>query len=208
MIERVFDGIWLCLCLVIMLRYTPVPRQIQYLVDAGYILGFLVLAGAVLLGFAMFRRQPTRAIPPPDRWHRQLAVLVQDLGMIGHSRYLALAFVQSLPYLLLQVIPIWAAFLGYGFDLSLYAAFVLLVILRLGSVVPQAAGNLGLFQLLTTACLSAIFGQDKAVAARFSLVLWGIVTLPLLAGGAVALAVTGAKFSELRKAAQEEANRV
>ena len=68
---------------------------------------------------------------------------MDDLGLIGHSRYLAVAFVQSLPYLLLQVIPIWATFRAYGFDLSIGVAFALMVMLRLGSAVPQAPGNLG-----------------------------------------------------------------
>ena len=75
------------------------------------------------------------------------------------------------------------------------------MILRLGSVVPQAPGNLGLFQLLTKESLETIFNYAPADAARFSLVLWGIVTLPLLIGGMIALSVTGARIGELRKAA-------
>jgi hypothetical protein len=41
-------------------------------------------------------------------------------------------------------------------------------------------------------------------AERFSLVLWGIVTVPLLIGGVVALSVTGARIGELRRAAHTE----
>jgi hypothetical protein len=37
------------------------------------------------------------------------------------------------------------------------------------------------------------------------LVLWGIVTIPLLITGFVALSVTEAKFGELRRAAEVEA---
>ena len=142
---------------------------------------------------------------PASGWRRHLAVLFQDLALIGHSRYLPLSFFQSLPYLLLQVIPIWAAFHGYGFDLGLREAFVLMVVLRMGSVVPQAPGNLGLFQFLTKECLERVFYVVPAEAARFSLVLWGIVTIPLLIAGFVALSVTEANIGELRKAAEEEA---
>ena len=57
-------------------------------------------------------------------WQRHLRVLVDDLSLIGHSRFCISRFLQSLPYLLLQVIPIYASFKGYGFvDLSLGAAF-------------------------------------------------------------------------------------
>lgn len=205
-IERVFDGIWLCSCLFVALRLVMFPRQFRFLIDGAWVLGAIVLGGAVVLGIAFLRRNKSIHAPlPPAGWRRHLAVLFQDLGLIGHSRNLPFSLLVSLPYLLLQVIPIWAAFHGYGFDLGLRAAFVLMVVLRLGSVVPQAPGNLGLFQFLTKECLERVFNVVPAEAARFSLVLWGIVTLPLLVAGFVALSVTEANIGELKRAAEEEA---
>jgi glycosyltransferase 2 family protein len=204
LIERIFDGVWLCLCLLLTVKVVLFPTHLRYLVDSGYVLAIVVVLGAALLGLAMFHRYKTNgALNKP--WQRHARILVDDLSLIGHSRYLYFAFVQSLPYLLLQVIPIYGSFKGYGFDeLSIGAAFTLMVILRLGSVVPQAPGNIGLFQFLTKESLEKIFNVVPAEAARFSLVLWGIVTLPLLVGGLVALSITGAKIGELRKAAGEE----
>jgi uncharacterized membrane protein YbhN (UPF0104 family) len=209
LIERIFDGIWLCLCLLVTLHFVPFPRHFRYLVDGGYFLGLVVLGGVVVLGVAMFLRgrgTPVAGAAPKVGWRKHVAVLMDDLALIGHSRYLYLALLQSLPYLLLQSIPIWASFKGYGFDdLSLADAFALMVILRLGSVVPQAPGNLGLFQFLTKECLQRIFHVDQAEAARFSLVLWGIVTLPLLVGGFIALSIEEADLIQLKREAQEEA---
>ena len=181
-IERVFDGIWLSVGLFVTLRLVPFPKHFRYLVDDGvWVLGLIVLGGALLLGVAMFRSGRTawadRPVEPPvvgtRGWRGHLSVLIKDLGLIGHSRYLYLALLQSLPYLLLQTIPIWATFQGYGFDLGLVEAFALMVILRLGSIVPQAPGNLGLFQFLTKEVLERIFNVVPDEAARFSLVLWG-----------------------------------
>jgi len=201
LIERIFDGIWLCLCLLVTVKIVLFPQHLRYLIDGGYALGIIVIVGALLLALAMFHHHRTGALLNRP-WQRHLRVLIDDLNLIGHSRYLYFAFLQSLPYLLLQVIPIYASFKGYGFDdLTLGAAFATMVILRLGSVVPQAPGNLGLFQLLTKETLERIFNYAPADAARFSLVLWGIVTLPLLIGGVIALSVTGARIGELRKAA-------
>jgi uncharacterized protein (TIRG00374 family) len=206
LIERIFDGIWLCLCLVLTLRFVPLPGQLRYLVDGGYVLGILVLAGAGLLGLAMFHKRRTRAVFSNGSWHRHLRVLIDDLSLIGHSRYLYLAFLQSLPYLLLQVIPVYAAIQGYGFPLSLGVAFALMVILRLGSAVPQAPGNLGLFQFLAAESLVRIFNVVPDEAKRFSLVLWGIVTLPLLIAGFISLSVTGAEIGDLKRAAEGQAS--
>jgi glycosyltransferase 2 family protein len=206
LIERVFDGIWLSACLFVMLRFIPIPRHLHFLVDGGYVLGVVVLVLARTLGIAMFHHHKTRPAPSAKPWRRQLQILFEDLEIIGHSRYLFAAFLQSLPYLLLSMIPIYASFRGYGFDLSLKTAFGLMVILRLGGVVPQAPGNLGIFQFLARESLVWIFNVVPDEAARFSLVLWGIVTLPLLIGGLISLTVTGAKLGEIHRAAQNEAS--
>jgi uncharacterized protein (TIRG00374 family) len=206
LIERVFDGIWLSVCLFAMLRVIPIPHRLRYLVDGGYFLAIVVLVLAAALGVAMFHHYKSGPAQSSKPWRRQLRILCEDLEIIGHSRYLFAAFVQSLPYLLLGVIPIYASFRGYGFDLSLKTAFGLMVILRLGGVVPQAPGNLGIYQLLARESLIYIFNVVPDEAGRFSLVLWAIVTLPLLIGGAISLVVTGSKLSDLHRAARTEAS--
>jgi uncharacterized protein (TIRG00374 family) len=208
LIERIFDGIWLCLCLILTVRFVRVPHRMRWLVDSGYFLGTVVLAGAVLLALAIFLRQKTRSLLSGEGWQRHLRVLIDDLNLIGHSRYLYFAFLQSLPYLLLQVIPIYAAFQAYGFDLSIGVAFALMVILRLGSVLPQAPGNLGIYQLVTKEVLEHMFNVVPAEAARFSLVLWGTVTIPLLLAGFLALMFSGSKLFELKRAAEDHANEI
>jgi uncharacterized protein (TIRG00374 family) len=206
LIERIFDGVWLSLCIFLMLRMTAFPHDLRYLVDSGYALGGLVLVVGVLIGIAMFLPHRTHEALRGTRWQKQFRIFMDDLELMGHSRSLIKSFLLSLPYLLLMVIPIFASFRGYGFDLSWRVAFVLMVVLRLGTIVPQAPGNLGLFQVLVKVSLEKIFNVLPAEAARFSLILWGVVTLPLLIGGAISLAVTGFKLGDLRKKAQAEVN--
>ncbi|HEY7338194.1 MAG TPA: lysylphosphatidylglycerol synthase transmembrane domain-containing protein [Bryobacteraceae bacterium] len=206
LIERIFDGMWLCFCLFLTLRFLPFPHQFRYLVDGAWVLGAVVIAGAVLLAIAMFRRQ--WQIPADRRrkgWRRHLDILLEDLGRIGHSRYLYLAFLQSLPPLLLQVVPVWAAFKGYLFDLSLLDAFALAIVLRLVMALPQAPANIGVFQLFTREVLIRFFNILPADASRFSVVLWGIMTLPLIVGGLIAVWVEEADVIELRRAAKRHA---
>jgi uncharacterized membrane protein YbhN (UPF0104 family) len=202
LIERVFDGIWLWLGLWLSLMYVELPKKLGYVNDG---LGLFVLGGTVILALALFRPHPSRSTLHRPRWRHHLAVLMDDLAQIGHSRYLYFALLQSVPYLLLQVIPIWAAFQAYGFDdLGLGAAFALMLILRLSSIVPQAPANLGLFQILTKEFLERAYNADPSEAARFSLVLWGVIKVTPLIAGFIALAITGAKIGELGKAAEGE----
>jgi uncharacterized protein (TIRG00374 family) len=195
LIERIFDGVWLVICLIITINFVPLP---QYLVDGGVVLAVFVLICGALLGVAMFYKQKSIHMFSKNRILSKLNVVIEDLHIIGHSKYLYFSSATSLPYLLMQVIPIYALARGYpGFDLTLGQAATLMVILRLGSVVPQAPGNVGTFQALTVVGLG-LFGVTGGVAKRFSLVMWSVITLPLLIGGFVALAVTGIKMAELR----------
>jgi uncharacterized protein (TIRG00374 family) len=204
-IERVFDGIWLSMCLFATLLYVPFPKEFRYVEGLGYFTAATALTLAALLALAIFNRDRALKMLAGDGWKRSVRVIIEDLHRIGHSRYLYFSFVQSLPYLLLSTIPIYAAMLGYGFDFSIGIAFAVMVVLRVGSVIPQAPGNIGVYQFLTLESLYKIFNVDKIEAARFALVLWGVVTLPLLVGGFIALLFTEASLGDLRRAARQEA---
>ncbi len=198
LIERIFDGIWLMFMLVVSLRFVKLPK---FLVDGSMVLGAVIAVAAIILGIVMFHKHHAHAAVASSRWARKLQVLVDDLHAIGNSPSFYLAAAVSLPYLLLQVVPIYALLQGFDIDLSVGAACVVLLILRLGTVLPQAPGNLGTFQAITALALS-LFGVEMAVAKRFSIILWGVITLPLLVIGFIALAVTGMRIGELRRHAQ------
>jgi glycosyltransferase 2 family protein len=204
LIERIFDGLWLVICLAAALRFTRVPAGY---VNVGTTVAVAVLAGAVLVGAAMFWKESTYAALSRNRHLRHVAVLLEDLHIIGHSRYLYFSAIASAPYLLLQVLPIWAMGKAYGeIDLTLGQAFVIMVIVRIASVVPQAPGNLGLFNAAAIAGLT-LFGIDKVTASNFSLVLWAVITLPLLVVGSIAFAITGTRIGELQHQARTSMKR-
>jgi glycosyltransferase 2 family protein len=199
LIERIFDGIWLISCLILATYMAPV--------DAGYVfaaqaLGLFIGVAAALVGAAMFFKAETHAAFSKHRWLSKLSILLEDLNLIGHSRYLYFSALASLPYLLMQVLPIYALMRGYGLDLTLSQAFVVTIILRLATVLPAAPGNVGTIQLAAKAALM-MYGVDRTVAATFSFVMFAVITLPLLIVGFIALAFTGLRLSELRRQAEQ-----
>jgi glycosyltransferase 2 family protein len=203
LIERIFDGIWLGAGLTITLGMVTLPHHMRWIADGSYVLEGIVLAGAILLGVAMFHRHRARAALEGRSWKRHLRVLIDDLSLIGHSRYLYFALLLSIPYLLLQMVPVWATFRGYGFDtLSITDAFAFMVILRMAMAIPQSPGNIG-YLFLTKECLMHIFNVVPRDAQNFSVVLWGIITLRTVIG-AIALGTTGSRFAELHRAAHTE----
>ena len=201
--ERIFDGLWLVLGLAFIVRFVKdLPRHV---VDGGFVVATVVLALAALLIIAMLQRNWAMRNLSEQGWQRHVRVLIDDLNRIGFSRYVGMAALASLPYLLMQILPIWAVMKAYGLeDTRIEIAAVTMVVLRLSSVVPQAPGNIGLFNAATVMALQ-MFNYDAAFAKRFSLVLWAVVTLPLLVGGSIALVLTGSRLGELLQHAENHA---
>ena len=86
-------------------------------------------------------------------------------------------------------------------DLSFGVAAVVLIVLRLGTVLPQAPGNVGAFQFFTVMALR-LFGVDRATAIGFATMMFVVVTVPLWLAGLVAVAMTGMKIRDLQHHAQ------
>jgi uncharacterized protein (TIRG00374 family) len=200
LIERIFDGFWLILGLLITVRYVRLPRQIVF---GAVMLGILLLICGVLMAIAMFWKQQALDRLLDAKWLGWVHVLIEDLHLIGHSRYLYYAWLASLPYLLIQVVPIYAFMQAYLplKDLHIGVAFTVMVILRLVAVIPQAPGNLGAYNAFTVVGLR-IFLVPSQTARSFSLMLWTGITAPLLLVGFIALAATGLDMGELHKQAR------
>jgi uncharacterized protein (TIRG00374 family) len=206
-IERIFDGIWLVIVFLLVASHPvdtnkPLPRDLR---DLASFLGVAVAASTAALALVMYWKHRAHAAMPKTRWGQKLRVLIDDLHIMGRSRYFYLAAAASLPYLLVQVIPVYAVIRAYDLDLGLIPSLVVLMIWRLATVLPQAPGNVGPSQAALVLALG-LFSVDKTTATGVSLVMWAAVTLPLLLGGFIALALTDSKLSELRAHAKAHAS--
>ena len=211
LIERIFDGLLLMAGLFFSFRYLrsyPLThgqaRALSLLTDGGIFLGVLILVCGAVLAVAMYWREQALEAILDSRMFSWAHVFIEDLHRIGHSRFLYLSALVSVPHLLMQVVPIYAVMQAYGLDEGSWrGAAALMILLRLGSVAPQAPGNVGLFQVLSTLGLT-LFGVQQAMARRFTLILWGMVTLPLMIVGFAALVATGATMGDIHREARAE----
>jgi hypothetical protein len=205
-IERLLDGIWLVAVFLLVVSRparagVAMPRDVTDLAKA---LGIVVAVAAAALALTMYWKHHAHAALPKTHWGAKVRVLIDDLHVMGRSRYFYAAAAASLPYLLLQVIPVYAMIRSYDLDLGAVPALVVLVIWRLATVLPQAPGNIGPSQAALVVALG-LFGVDKTTASGLSLVVWAAITLPLLFAGLLALALTDARLSELRAHAKAKA---
>ncbi|MGC8759424.1 MAG: lysylphosphatidylglycerol synthase transmembrane domain-containing protein [Bryobacteraceae bacterium] len=194
LIERLIDGMWLIFGFAAVSLFVELPADLV----AG-VWGLAAVVGAIgtLVVFAVFNRRFSHHVTTRHRWSEVLRTAVEGLHAMGRSRSFPAAVGASIVYLALQVIPIHAMLEGYGLDLPWGAAAVVLVVLRLGTVLPSAPGNVGLFHLFAYLALHRVLGVDAQTAKSVAGVMFFIVTVPLLAAGAVALAFTGSELREI-----------
>jgi hypothetical protein len=97
-----------------------------------------------------------------------------------------------------QCLSFWFALRSCGLHFPLRAGSAMLVIVRLGTLIPAAPANVGTYQLFCTLALT-LFGVQYAVAASFSILVFVMLTLPLWVLGALAVVRAGIPLSELRQ---------
>jgi glycosyltransferase 2 family protein len=198
-LERIFDGCFMLGAFFVTASFVKgIPRDLTILVN---ILGIALVVGGGLLVWVLSHKQHAHLVISESRWASTLRHILEGLHLMGNPHTMGLTSLISLLYLALQVVSYWALMKAYGLDLSFWAAGGVLAIVRLATAVPNAPGNLGLFQV---ACVVAmrLFDVEQNDAKTFSFVLFFALVLPLLIGGAIATALTGFNIGELRDRAR------
>ena len=204
-VERLIDGFWMIAAFVITASFVQrIPEDLVILVR---ILGGLLLAGAAILLWILLRKQEAHRAIAESRWSGMLRHVIEGLHLMGNARTLGYTALISLLYLVLQFVPVYCLMKAYGLDLSFWVAAGVIIIVRFSTVVPNAPGNLGLFQF---ACVKALglFEVETNDAKTFSFIMFAALTLPLLIGGAVATAQSGLNLGELRDRAKRSVSAV
>jgi uncharacterized protein (TIRG00374 family) len=194
-IERLMDGIWLMLGFGITTLFIDLPEKL--VIGAQILTGMVVLL-AILLAFAVIQKTGGRHIATGNRWTERLHLLIDGLHDIGRSPYLYYSFGASLVYMTLQIVPIYAIIRGYGEDSTIMEAAAVMVVLRLGTIVPGPPGNIGIFNFFALMGLTLV-GIDRQTAIGLSGIMFFLITVPLLLAGTIALAATGLKLAEIQR---------
>lgn len=200
LVERLFDGVWLAVGIGLAAATMPLPAHLQ---RAGHVLGLVIVLATGLFLRVVLRAprsrptvRPSEGTPTLRRW---LAEIHAGLRQIGLGRTTAWAFVLSLVLLVCQAISFWLVVIAYGFDLGFWMGAVVLIIVRLGTAVPNTPANVGTYQFFCVVGMTLV-GVDQARAAGFSVVVFVLLTAPLWLLGAIAVSRTGTSLADMRRA--------
>jgi uncharacterized protein (TIRG00374 family) len=206
LVERLFDGIWLGIGVSVTAMLVPLPDALHKGAD--------VFAATILIATAAFALMVLRSSVAVARPEPQAGVttilraarnavreVASGLREIGLTRTTFAGFALSLLFLSSQALAFWLVMRASGMRLSPWVAAAVLLIVHLGTVVPNAPANVGTFQVFTVVALS-IFGVERAAAAAFSVVLFLVLTVPLWALGSVAVIRQGLSVGTIRRVAE------
>ncbi len=186
LIERVFDLLTLLalFTLIILFKEFPasVSEDLHHLETAGWLFLAVTLVAVVILTLLKFHTQATLNVLNkvlhifPQRIKEVgsdlLIKFASGLEVLSDPRSVMLISAQSA--LLWIVMALSNYFIFLAFDMSflpLDASFVVLAVVSVGIMLPNAPGFIGPYQYLTVLSLS-LYGVDKDTAAACSIVMW------------------------------------
>ena len=170
--ERLMDGIWLGAALLAALAGAPLPAPIARIV--WMVTGAVAVVSVFVLYFSRTR-----------------------LPALGAALTNVPALAVSGGLLLAQGLAFWAVGRASHLSLNIAAAFVVMLVVRIGTMIPGAPANLGTHQFSTVLGLS-LYGVPQPAAAGFALVVFVVLTAPLLAIGFGACVSAGLNWQNVR----------
>lgn len=195
-IEAVIDGIWLVIVYVLVtLGIANLPHQ---LVRAAWALGIGVAILSAIFLYLLFHKQHSHQMISGHKWASQFLHFLDELHKMGQARTLLASLGVSFLYILFQALSIWALLHADQYDFDIRQASLILIVFRIGTLVPNAPGNIGVLQWCTSLGVQ-LAGGDESYA--FGNVTFIFITLARLMEGGIAILLTGVNLSEIHKRA-------
>jgi uncharacterized protein (TIRG00374 family) len=193
-VEKVLDGLMLCLLLACLFLVLPVPDWLR-LSGAASGLALAVLLMAVLLLTGQRGRllsamgRVDQAVPVLGRLglSRRTATLADGLSSLQSRQVNLRLLVWTLGIWLLAGLTNCVVLLALDIEVPLLlGALVVLVVVHLGMVVPSSPARIGVFHYLCLLSL-ALLGVDADLGLAFGFVLHSVVVLPVIIVGLLCL---------------------
>lgn len=207
LIERLLDSATVLLVMAGTILMTPLP---SWLVRSGFfvlIITILAMATVVIIYAKreiVFRRLLSRASHLPKRWGRIIETIqrfVDGFKVIANCRYLLLAGLFSVLFWLIDALSIYLLLRAFHLELPLISAFVIMLILLVGIVIPTAPGFIGNWHFACVVGLS-LFDVPKAEALSFAIVYHFITMVVIIGLGLVYLPSYTFKFKDIKKSVE------
>ena len=196
-VERIMDGLWI----VILFVLTSAQISSHRVVDgAMWVFAPAVVFAAVVILWVLFRQQHAHRFASNSKFAARFAHLLEEVHRLGDWRSLGFGMAVSGLYWICQVLAVLTLARADAFDFGFAAATFLLVVKTMGTMIPNAPANVGLYQATAVAALSLLL-VEHGNALIFAQIMFWFLTLPLVVGGAIAVGFAGLSLGDLHRQA-------
>jgi uncharacterized protein (TIRG00374 family) len=192
---RIMDGLW------IVILYLAITSQIatHVYVDRGmWAFGSGAVAIAVVLLLVLFHRQHAHHFVNGRTWAARFVHFLDEIHRLGHWREMGISMAIGGVYWIAQAFAVWAICRADKFEYTAAQVFFLLVVKTVATLVPSAPANMGLYQSSVIYALGLLL-TEKGPAEVLAEIMFVVLTLPLIIGGAIAIASAGFNLSDLHR---------
>jgi uncharacterized protein (TIRG00374 family) len=200
-VERVSDIMALILLVWISIGGLSLPRSLQIgIAGLETLVALALVAGLVVYLRRRGLRARVDASQPSGRagrWLKSVVLNMRASAVRVTPSGLLVAVLTAIGLVFVRAGVLWVLLTAYRIHLSYLQAAGLFAIITVGSALPSGPGKVGSWQFFCALGLSLI-GVAESEAAGFSLVAFGVWTLPPMLIGFGALAASPFSWSELR----------
>lgn len=197
-LERVFDGV--AMVIVFFLVSRDVGNLPAWLREGMGTLALTLFIIMTLFLLVLFYRSHAHRVVSGNPWTSRFCHLLEELHLLGNAKTLGAGFALSFVYLFLQVLSVWCLGHAANYDFGLKESAFLLLVIRLGTMIPNAPGNIGAFQFFGEQALKMLM-VESFNAKSFSAILYVVITASSGIVGGIAVMLTGLSVGELHKQA-------
>jgi uncharacterized protein (TIRG00374 family) len=207
--ERVFDGFILVIGFGLSTFFVTLPQAV--VTAAGIMAAVLLFALFLFAVIGFKRRKFSGTIQSASTKKRGIVQHIAafssqfagGLRLIKTSARLLTVLGASVLYLFTQVLAYWSVMKAYGIHFPIWVPAVTLIIVRLGTALPNAPANIGPFQFFCVLALT-MFGVEKTTATGFAIVLWLVFSIPIFLLGSFAFLKSGLTWAEIHASSSNQ----
>lgn len=194
-IQRIMDGAW------VVILYLLITSQVASHTGVNRVMwgfGAGVVAISIIVLWVLFHRQHAHHFVNNRSWAARFIHLFEEIHRLGHWREMGQAMAISGLYWCGQMFALWALARADAFYFGPAEMSFVLVVKTVGTLIPNAPANMGAYQASTVYALQRLF-TEKGDAQILAEIMFVFLTLPLVVGGAIAIALAGFNISDLRR---------
>jgi len=208
--DKLFDLVFLVLCLLLSFAVVPLPEDVLWGMGAATVVSCAILAGGLWAAWwygqerdrdgSVLERLARRGGRWGDRIYRTLLSFAEGLSSVSSPRRLALAFVHSLASFVLLGTTTWCCLEMVGIHADVLTCLFVMGLLGLSFLIPAPPTNAGNIHFFATHALVLLGAADLERAFAFAVVTHLNQVVTVSAAGMISL--VGLDWRRLRDLAR------